>query len=139
MIEFEIKADAVLDKLRKAKQKLDNLSKPLTEAGLYMERETKLNFARQSTPEGAGWAALSPSTLRRKSSGAILRETGALMGSVAFQGASNTEARVGAGTAYGIYHQFGTSKMPAREFIGIASRHEPKIEKIFQQYLKDLL
>ncbi len=139
MIEFEIKADAVLAKLKDAAKKLDNLQKPLREAGLYMERETKLNFARQSSPEGAPWAALKASTLRRKKSGAILRETSALMGSVQFMGASNSEARVGAGTAYGIYHQFGTRKMAARPFIGIASRHEPKIEQIFEQYLSELL
>ena len=139
MIEFEIRADALLAKLSEAEAKLKNLSKPLREAGLLMERETKLNFARQSSPEGAGWAGLAASTLRRKRSGAILRETSALMGSVAFMGASNTEARVGAGTEYGLYHQFGTSKMPQREFIGIAGRHEPLIEKIFQEYLQDLL
>lgn len=139
MIEFEIKADALIEKLKAAQKKLDNLQKPLREAGLYMERETKLNFARQSSPEGAAWAALKPSTLRRKRSGAILRETSALMGSVAFQGASNTEARVGAGTEYGIYHQKGTSKMAARPFIGIAGRHQPKIEQIFEQYLQELL
>lgn len=138
-LQFEIKADALIEKLKEAKKKLDNLQKPLREAGLYMERETRLNFARQSSPEGAPWAALKASTLRRKRSGAILRETSALMGSVQFMGASNTEAKVGAGTAYGVYHQFGTSKMAARPFIGIAARHEPQIEQIFQQYLQELL
>lgn len=139
MIEIEIKAEAVIAKLKEAHRKLENLQKPLREAGLYMERETKLNFAKQSSPEGSPWAALTPATLKRKRSGAILRETSALVGSVQFMGASNTEAKVGAGTSYGIYHQFGTRKMAARPFIGIAPRHEPKIEKIFESYLQSVL
>lgn len=129
----------MLAKLKTANKKLANLEKPLRNSGLYMERETKLNFARQQSPDGKPWAALSPSTLRQKKTGAILRETGALAGSVAFMGASATEARVGAGTEYGVYHQFGTSKMPARPFIGIADRHRDKIEQIFQSYLQEIL
>lgn len=135
MIEIQVKGEGAIEAVRKLAKKTSDLSKPMQQAGLYMERETKLNFAKQSDPDGAAWAALKPSTLRRKRSGAILRETSALMGSISMS-AGATEARIMAGTAYGIYHQAGTSKMAQRKIIGIGDRHIPKIRQIFEQHFQ---
>lgn len=134
MIEIEIKGPALND-LRVLSQKFDSLDRPVAESILYMERETKLNFARQSDPDGAPWAPLAASTLRRKKTGAILRKTGALAGSV--QGRpSGLSGTVTVGIDYGIYHQTGTSKMPQRKIIGISEgRHVPKIRQIFEDHL----
>ena len=137
-IKFQLNAEALLAKLQAAPRKLHDLQKPFAEAGLYMERETKLNFLRQTSPDGKPWAQLKPSTLKRKKSGAILRETSALIGSIQFAGATNSGATVIAGTDYGIYHQFGTRKMVARPFMGISPAHEQQIEKIFEDYLSGL-
>lgn len=135
---FDVNLGDTLSKLSQAQQKLANLSQPMQEAAQYMEKETKLNFAKQSTPEGAGWAGLAASTLARKS-GKILHETGALVGSISVMSVSSTQATVGSsGVAYGIYHQMGTSKMPSRQFIGIAARHEAFIKQIFEKYIKSL-
>lgn len=137
-LKFELNADALLAKLEAAPKKLHDLQKPFTEAGLYMERQLKTNFARQAAPDGKPWAQLKPATLRRKKSRAILRETSALMGSVQFESATNTGATVVAGAEYGIYHQFGTRKMAARPFMGFSPAHLPQIEKIFEAYLSGL-
>ena len=135
---FDVNLGEVLSKLSEAQQKLANLSQPMQEAANYMERETKLNFAKQSTPEGEGWAGLAASTLARKS-GKILHETGALAGSISVLSVSSTQATVGSsGVAYGIYHQMGTGKMPARRFIGIAPQHETFIKQIFTRHLQSL-
>lgn len=135
MIEIQVKGEGAIEAVHKLARKARNLSKPMQQAGLYMERETKLNFAKQSDPDGAAWAALKASTLRRKRSGAILRETSALMGSISMS-AGATEARVTAGTDYGVYHQSGTSKMAQRKIIGIGDRHIPKIRQIFEAHFK---
>jgi phage virion morphogenesis protein len=135
-VRIEIKADQVLNGLRSLSRRLDNLQVPMKRAATYMVRETQLNFAKQSTPDGAGWAALAPSTLLHKKSGAILRESGALAASISIVEVSSSRAIVGSsGVDYGIFHQMGTSKMPAREFIGISDRHTSKIKEIFEAYL----
>jgi phage gpG-like protein len=104
-----------------------------------MLKETKLNFAKESTPDGAGWAALAASTLAQKSGGKILVESGALLGSIAIKGAGSKQAFItSTGVAYAIYHAAGTCKMPARKFIGISGRHETRINQIFKRYVKSL-
>lgn len=120
--------DSILALVKKAA----NIDQPIREATMFMERETKLNFARQTDPDGTPWSPLSPIT--RKTTRAILRETGALANSVAGESGGNV-GRVRVGAEYGIYHQTGTSHMPQRKIIGISqTRHVPKIQKIFEDY-----
>lgn len=116
-----------------------DLRPALSRAGTYMERETRLNFAKEQSPDGDAWAGLAASTLRQKKTSAILRETGTLVGSVAKQQVTAKSVTVGASTAYGIYHQTGTSKMPARPFIGIAERHKPEIKRIIVEHIQKAL
>ncbi|HEY9648630.1 MAG TPA: phage virion morphogenesis protein [Chroococcidiopsis sp.] len=126
---------AALDEFAK---RVSNLQPAMQQAGLYMERETKLNFARESDPDGKPWAALKAATLKRKRSTAILRETSTLAGGIALTSTTNTRATVAAtaGGEYGIFHAKGTRKMAARQFIGIGDRHVPRIRKIFENHLK---
>lgn len=114
---------------------LSDMSPLLEECGAYMERETKLNIAKGQTYQGAAFAPLAASTLRQKRSGRILQETGAMVSSVSSR-VSGNEARVGPSVRHAIYHQFGTSKMPARPFVGVADRHHPKLQKIAQDYVR---
>jgi phage virion morphogenesis protein len=112
--------------------KLKEVAPFLRKAVLYQERSTKLNFAKQSDPDGIKWAALSANTLKVKRSGAILRETSALVGSIN----STISGDVGIITAsqnYGIFHQTGTRKMPQRKFLGISDRDRQEIMNIAQR------
>jgi phage virion morphogenesis protein len=112
--------------------KLKDVAPFLRKAVLYQERSTKLNFAKQSDPDGIKWAALSANTLKVKRSGAILRETSALVGSIN----STISGDVGIITAsqnYGIFHQTGTRKMPQRKFLGISDRDRQEIMNIAQR------
>ena len=103
-----------------------------------MERETRLNFARESDPDGKPWTPLRPSTLRRKRTRAILRETGSLAASVMMQGPSGRRVRIVVGVAYGIYHQTGTVRMAQRKILGISEdRHVPKIRQIFERHFAE--
>ena len=131
-VEARVALKAVRDRARKAQ----TLNKPLRKSGLLEEREHKLNFARESDPDGAGWAPLAASTLRQKRGGGILKETGALSASIAMIGPSGNQVKVASqGVPYGIYHQTGTGKMPARKFMGIADRRIPKHQKIFADHM----
>ena len=134
VFELEIDVSDAVSDLRQLARALKDKSY-LKEAGLYMERETKINFARQSAPDGTPWAPLAPSTLARKRSGAILRETSALVNSIAARGPFQNTVRVGATMEYGVYHQFGTKRMPARPFLGIEPKHHEPIRKIVEAHL----
>lgn len=138
MIGLQINIDREGDALKRLARRVNNLQPAMFQAGLYMERETKLNFARQSDPDGNPWAPLKPSTLRRKRTRSILRETSTLAGGISLTSATKTQATIQAtaGSEYGIFHQTGTRKMAQRQFIGIGDRHHPKIRKIFEDYLE---
>ncbi|BAQ65525.1 phage virion morphogenesis protein [Geminocystis sp. NIES-3709] len=114
--------------------KLNNVTLFLKKAALYQERSTKLNFAKQSDPDGNKWTALSANTLKVKKSGAILRETSALISSIS-SSISGEVAIVTASQNYGIFHQTGTRKMPERKFLGISDQDREKIMEIAQKVL----
>lgn len=116
-------------------RRLERLEQPTAEATLFMERQTKLRFAQQVSPDGASWAPLAPSTLAKKKTSAILRETATLVNSITSQ-AMGLTGKVFTPTEYGLYHQTGTSKMPARVFLGISAEDETKIRKIYEQYIQ---
>lgn len=135
-VKVTIEAGTTIKALHRLKKNLKNVNKALRRSGLYMERQTKLRFAKQRDPDGKAWEPLKPSTLRRKKTRAILRETGALAASISVVGPSGSRVRVVAGQAYGIYHQTGTKKMPARKFLGINEENVTSIKKIFVQQLE---
>lgn len=135
MLEFEIDISDAIAGLHSAKAALENLKPALKEAGLYMERETRLNIARQTSPDGTPFAPLAASTLRTKKSGRILQETSAMVNSISTRAAKKS-VKVGTSIGYAAYHQFGTRKMPARPFLGIEERHHEPIIKIVEDHLR---
>ncbi|MGG6295295.1 phage virion morphogenesis protein [Leptolyngbya sp. AN02str] len=139
-LRIEVRDLGAIASLERLQEVLGDLSAPLDEAGVFMERETRLNFVSQTTPDGAGWAGLRPATLRRKKTRAILRETSTLMGGIQKQAATASSVQVtSTGAKYGIFHQTGTSKMEQREYIGIGDRHIPRIKQIFDGYIQRAL
>lgn len=90
-----------------------------------------------------GWPRLAQSTIDRKGFERPLFETGALRDSITHNVDSNgKEAAVGTDLDYAKYLEFGTSKMPARPFLGgalIAKEHEigqgivAEVKKIFEK------
>lgn len=137
-IRIKIEATSTFRALSRLQRRAKTLDTPLRKSGLFMERETRLNFARESDPDGKPWTPLRPSTLRRKRTRAILRETGSLAASVMMQGPSGRRVRIVVGVAYGIYHQTGTVKMAQRKILGISEdRHVPKIRRIFERHFAE--
>lgn len=74
----------------------------------------------EEDPIGTPWAPLSEKTLRRRrgSSAQILRDTGIMAASLNYEvGDDGDEVRVGFGTFYAYFHEYGTRHMPQRAML----------------------
>jgi phage virion morphogenesis protein len=77
--------------------------------------EVQKQFVSESDPYGKPWAALAPSTIRRKRGmGKILFRTGSLWATGQARPMGGAGVRVGPFREYGTFHQTGTSRMPSR-------------------------
>lgn len=113
----------VLGRLQK---KAGNLHPCLKNIGLHLEESTKQRFIKQEDPDGNHWAALKPSTLKRKKGPKILTESAGLRDSI-ISAVRNNGLRVGTNKIYAATHQFGRDKMP---------EHKRKVTKVFGKTLK---
>lgn len=123
-IKITVKDLGTSELLESKLKKLNSRGRLMRSAGQFAKRETLLNFARQMSYNDAPWAALSSSTQSRKGSSKILQDEGILKGGIALTSANQDQAIVQSttGSEYGIYHMKGTSKMPARPYIGVGDR-----------------
>ena len=99
-----------------------------------IKRELRETFAQ----EGPGWQPLALSTLRSRLYPGlpILQQTGALMDSIVNNPViriSQNELTYGTVNPYAQYHEQGTSRMPARSFLGPATR--ASMREIRQKYV----
>lgn len=131
-IKVDIKDFGTDELLKEKLAKLGRRGILMRNLGLMAERETKMNFAKEMSPDDAPWAAT-------KRGGSILRDTGTLAGGIAMTSASKDQAIVQstAGAEYGIFHQVGTSKMTARPYIGIGDRIRTKAETLVNNWWGD--
>jgi phage gpG-like protein len=76
------------------------------------------------------WPDLKPETLARKMMATPLLETGELRASIEWT-AEGLQGRVGSNNDKAVWHELGTSRIPARSFlVGAALRVEDKIHKM---------
>jgi len=129
-----IKVSGSTFKLDTLAKRIKNLEKPTLEATTYLERQTKLRFAKEVDPDNAPWARLKPSTLARKTTNNILIETTTLVNSIT-SFALGVTGKVFTTIDYGIYHQMGTRWMAARRFLGINDEDTQGVVKIYTRYL----
>jgi phage virion morphogenesis protein len=119
-------------------RKLKSLDRPLGEVGAFLERKAKLRFASETAPDGRKWAALRPSTIAQKKrlgkSSRILTRDGGMVASIAFRVSGNA-VTVKPSVDYAIFHQTGTSKIPARPFMGFEAGDAEEIAQIIADYL----
>lgn len=135
-IDLKIGRDDITSGLGRLEDLLGDLSPFTADAATIMEARVKEFFARQAGPSGS-WAPLAPSTVARKGSAAILRETGAAVNAVSSSSTAST-AKVTQGQAYMIFHQYGTSRAPAREHLGFDAELESRLKDAFEAYLEGL-
>jgi phage gpG-like protein len=116
---------AVLDRLERP-----HFQKLLTLIGLTIEEQTVRHFQEQAGPEGS-W----PPTKR---GGAALVRTGTLRGSIS-SAVFPDEVHVGTNIFYGKYHQYGTTKVPARAFLGLTPADRDELQGIIENHIEDIL
>lgn len=141
------------DSLQHAFNTLANPELMLKDIGEYLVISTKDNFAKEQTPDGEPWAALSPAyeKVKKPNPGKILQRNGYLFGDI-FSQVTNNELAVGTGREYGaLMHygaaqgQFGKSSkknldlpfgdIPARHWLGVGKDDEQEVYLIIQNHL----
>lgn len=95
-------------------------------------------FETEGAATGPIWAALSSSYSEWKRKNypgkQILQRTGALYDSIEKE-VGPTKGEVGTGVPYAIFHQTGTSKMPARPIIRLKASTKSEMSKIVHLYV----
>lgn len=121
----------LIDKFEKAGDPslFDALSRALTAEAISL---TQAGFAGQHSPYDEAWAPL------KRRAGMILQDTGRLRGSVTAS-SSRTEVRIRATAAYGAFHQYGTSRMPKREFLPREGELPPAWRAPFEDATTELI
>lgn len=126
-----VNADEVAQALNAFSQRaMSDLSKTM---GALVEGQTKRRINVEKTaPDGAPWPPLMASTVRKKGNANILIGKGGggsgLLGSISYT-ASASEAIIGTNKEYAPFLQEGTSRMPARTFLGISDENMVEIRK----------
>lgn len=110
-----------------------------------IERDHEAYFISDVGPDGAAWAPLRPSTIAAKGHADILERTLAMMQSVTGQShdsireVSAHELIFGTRDPKAVLHQHGTSRVPARPFVGITPEAVDRIGVQIADYIAHTL
>jgi len=121
-------------------KRIQNFSSFLKEVGQNLESSTKLRFNKGTDPDGNEWKPRSEKykeylRKKRRLNNKVLVLTGQLQKSISYAYDSK-EVNIGTDIDYGVFHQEGSGHMPKREFLGISSDDEQKIEKIVEKHIQ---
>jgi len=120
------------------KSRVSNLQPPLRGFGYYLEQETEKQFNTETDPQGRPWAELKPSTLQQKRAKGypddILTATGEMRSTV-YSVASKRSLEFGIRDPKARWHQYGTSKMPQRQIIGITPKRVSQGSKLIKVWI----
>ena len=136
MAEISYKIDTTpINKVLDALENGRNTKKLMDNIGAAMRRDAKLNFRRESDPDGTPWEPL------KKRSGKILSDTRRLRSSIDYRVVGDDQVEIGTNVVYGPAHNFGRKKinLPARRFLGIEDRQQNKINKLLQAWGDELM
>lgn len=126
MITFDVRED-VSKTLQAKAARMKNLRAPLTQIGQRLVESTRRRIKTTKVDaDGNAWAAWAPETLlarqRRGTIGdGLLYETGRLYRSISAR-INARSVTVNSSAPYARYHQLGTTKLPARPFIGLSKQ-----------------
>lgn len=136
-LEFKFDTTEIQNKFKKLAQVVDGREITRKVANVLLQ-EAEAAFDNEKSPEGESWAKLNPDYKKRRYdkgyTGNILQVTGDLVKSLNIDYGDNF-AVIGAGEPYGQYHQLGTSKMPARPFLGLSHDGVEEIKAILNREL----
>lgn len=136
-LEFKFDTTEIQNKFKKLAQVVDGREITRKVANVLLQ-EAEAAFDNEKSPEGESWAKLNQDYKKRRYdkgyTGNILQVTGDLVKSLNIDYGENF-AVIGAAEPYGQYHQMGTSKMPARPFLGLSHDGVEEIKAILNREL----
>lgn len=126
MLRIRVNAQGPKKALDEVRRRLANLEPGLRVPAEIIKREIDQAFLGSRAPDGVAWAPLAPATLARKRAQGfsikplIRRGARGLRGQIVSR-ATQRGIRVGIGplTPYGVFHQYGTVRIPARPFLPV--------------------
>lgn len=138
-VQGDVQLDRALSRIISSSQ---DFSEPFEEFGDEFREVTGERFEN----EGFGWAQLSPAYALRKfmrwGIKTILRASDAVYESLTIKGAAGNITRIfplraefGTSIYYAIFHQLGTSKMPARPIIMLREEDKRRLVRTVQRYM----
>ena len=143
---FDVRVDfrEVQNAIGDIRKKLDNPRNLMQEIGDIIAEDIKnMISVRKTSPSDQPWAPWADSTRKareRKGNAALglLVDSGTLLRSITSQviGSHHT-VQIGTNVHYAEYLNNGTTKMPARPFIGISKRAQEGINQAIKQYFGD--
>lgn len=116
--------------------RLKNPNAVLEELATEINNLVQDSFSKESSPAGSRWAPLTAGTIAAKRRAGTL-ERGMLQSSgkmkkrskMAITGKGKVEVQT---VSYGVFHLFGTSKMPSRPFMPLIQRSDGQIQLMRQ-------
>jgi phage gpG-like protein len=133
--DIKIESKSFKSFMKELKVSVSNMSPPFKEYARYIKSETEGQFLKELDPDGKPWKPLAPSTLRRKKTSFILRETFEMSKSF-FTEVDNNSVVYGLKDPKYQYHHTGTSRLPARVVIGDTQARRGVLNKMIVKYLK---
>lgn len=127
--------------VQKAGRITKGTNEALRKAGEQEVQRTQQRIAQEKrSPDGVAWRPWSLATLRQRSregtlAGGLLNRTGALINSIAFKLTQGT-LTVFSSATYAKYLQLGTSRMPARPFIGWSQQGVNSVREYIKSFTK---
>lgn len=124
---------------------LGNLTPFMSAVAEHVKQVSKDSFAKQASPDGAGWKSLAMATLADRAQHGygptpILVRTGALRDSIQSSvDMLGSGASIGSDLMYSAVHQFGNPakpKVPARPYLGLPASSEGVLWNALESHLK---
>lgn len=154
VMKIEVQNETVTRALADLAGRLTDMSAPMRAIAAILEENVRRRFATETDPEGKRWAPHAPATVQsypKQGNRRLLDRYGDMLRSLNSQSDATsatigfsavTSKHNGQRTAYAVYHEFGTKKMPARKMLfadpktgQIAPADETEILKILTHHL----
>lgn len=119
---------------------LQNMTPALNQIGQMAVASTRYRITNSKTdPSGAAWRPMTRATVRQRArrgtlANGLLWDTGRLLRSINYRLVKNT-VQVYSSVPYAQYLQFGTTRMPARKFLGWSNADIANMSMIVNAFL----
>jgi len=135
-VKVTIKGDKeVLQSLRKMGSRVSNTGALMARVSVLGFQDVMDHFRNKDGSEGP-WKPLKSSTIkrRRKNSSVPLQDTGRLRTSI-LPSATINEAKVSTNLSYAQFHNFGTQRIPKREFMWLSDTATQRVLGMFSRWV----